>query len=211
VLLILIAMVPVAGLWLVMARQPRGRWVVTGALAGITAAAGALVILRPRAIIELSLASLLLGAAAVVAGRWGERRRLGPAGGARAVVPGYLLGGWLVLGLCAVLLAARPGPFFPATDEVLPAPDGMRATVEPQDDRDCGSGSCQVTIEITGRPGQSGADLRAELTRHLEARGWDTPCRPAGWLIDVSSECVELTVTGGRATVRLTGNRGDAG
>jgi hypothetical protein len=201
-----VAMVPLLGLWLVMSRLARSRWVVAATLVGITAGATVLAQVMPRVVIETSLVAPLLGALAVVGGRQYERRRLGP-GRARVVVPTFLLGGWLVSSLCAGLVVGLPAPFHPAADRVLPVPDGMRATVGPADDSACGWLSCRVTIDVTGRPGQSAGDLRAELTRHLEARGWGSGCRPVGWLLDGSTECVAIAVHGNRATIELTGNR----
>ncbi|XVU21130.1 hypothetical protein ACQPZJ_28100 [Actinoplanes sp. CA-054009] len=205
--LVFIVMTPVLLLWLVMARQPRSRLLVAAVLAAITAVAALVLCLAPRASLETLLAVPVLAALTVIGGRLAERRRLGPARGARSAVPAVLVAVWLPVGLCSLLALSVPGPFFPSTATVLPAPDGLRATVEPHGDGDCGSGTCQLTIEITGRPGQSTADLRAELTRHLRARGWGAGCRPVGWLLDASTACVELHVRDGRAAVVLSGNR----
>ncbi|MFF5081834.1 hypothetical protein ACFY36_32690 [Actinoplanes sp. NPDC000266] len=205
--LVCIVMAPVLPLWMVMARQPRSRWPVAALLAAIAAVAALGLWLAPRASLEILLAVPVLAALTVIGGRLAERRRLGPAQGARVAVPAFLVACWLPLSVCTLLVVSVPGPFFPSASTVLPAPDGMRATVEPHGDADCGSGTCQLTIEITGRPGQSAGDLRSELTRHLEARGWGSGCRPAGWLLDSSTACVELSVDDGRATVFLSGNR----
>ncbi|SNY66529.1 hypothetical protein [Paractinoplanes atraurantiacus] len=176
---------------------------VATVLTAIVAVAALALWLVPRASLEVLLAVPVLGGLTLIAARLFDR----PAVGARSAVPAFLVVGWLLVSLCALLVVSVPGPYFPATDTVLPAPDGLRATVHPHSDADCGSGTCQVTIEITGRPGQAAADLRSELTRHLKARGWGSGCRPTGWLLDGSTACVELSVSDGRATIFLTGNR----
>jgi hypothetical protein len=146
---------------------------------------------------------------AVAAGRLAERRRVDPETPRGVVVSTRLFAGWLLVVLCCAAVLGRPGPFFPAADQVLPLPDGLHATVLPYDDGNCGSGSCARTITVQGRPGQSGEDLYTEAKQHVEARGWGRGCRPAGWLLDRTTECVELTVDAGQVTISLSGNRDD--
>ncbi|MET0419196.1 MAG: hypothetical protein ABW022_24550 [Actinoplanes sp.] len=236
-MLVLVVMVPIVGLWLAMSRQPRSRWIVAATLVGITAAAFALGLVLPRAAIELTLAAPALGALTVIGGRLFERRRLRSAnggslrrpaanddqphppadgggrlvapadGGGRLGAPALLLGVLVLVEWAVVLVVSVPTTFRPAADKVLPLPDGMRAAVAPHDDSACDSVACRVRIDVTGRAGQSGAELEAELTRHLKARGWGDGCRPVGWLLDGSTECVELAADGNRATILLLGNR----
>ncbi|AEV84539.1 hypothetical protein ACWT_3516 [Actinoplanes sp. SE50] len=204
----LIALGPILLLWLLMSRAPRTRWIIAAGLAGQAATACLLFHVFPRGVLEISLSVLVLSVATAVTGRLVERRRLGPAKQTRVGVATHLLAGWSLLALLCGGGIARPGPFFPETDGVLPLPEGLHATVRPTHDADCGSGSCTRTITVTGRPGQRGDDLYDELKRHLEKRGWGSGCRPVGWLLDRSTACVELFVAGNEVTIDLSGNRG---
>ncbi|MEU7752312.1 hypothetical protein [Micromonospora sp. NPDC049171] len=207
--LIMLATGPILLLWLNMSRAPRIRWLVALFLAGLTALAATLIYFLPRGLLEISLVCVAVAALTVAAARLHERRRLGPVHRPGNVVSTYLLAGWLLVLLCCGVLLGRPGPFFPAADKVLPLPNGLQATVLPSDDGDCGSGSCQRRITVTGRAGQSGEDLYAEVKRHVEARGWGRGCRPVGWLLDRSTECVDLAMDAGQVTIILSGNRDD--
>jgi hypothetical protein len=209
VLLVLIAIGPILLLSLLMSRVPQIRWVTALIMTGLTAVAVTLIFLLPRGGREVLLACLVLALATVVCSRVAERRRLGPNRQTRAAVPSYLLAGWLFVVLCSLTMLWRPAPFYPAADTVLPLPDGLQATVNPVEDGDCGSGLCTRTITVTGRPGQTGQDLYAEMRRHLQARGWGAGCRPVGWLLDRASECVEVTPADGQVTIALSGSRDD--
>ncbi|WP_406061494.1 hypothetical protein [Micromonospora sp. NBC_00860] len=200
---------PILLMWLFMSRVPRIRWLVALCLAGLTVLAGTLIHFLPRGLWEISLTCLAVAVLVVVAARLYEHRRLGPGNQAGMVVSTRLLAGWLLVVLCCGAVLGRPGPFFPATDQVLPLPNGLQATVLPYDDGNCGSGSCQRTITVTGRTGQSGEDLYAEVKRHVKARGWGRGCRPVGWLLDRSTECIELAADAGQVTISLSGNRDD--
>lgn len=206
-LLVLIAIGPILLLWLLMSRMPRVRWLAALILTGLTAVAVTLIFLLPRGGREVLLACLVLALATVVFSRVVERRRLGRSRQTRVVVPSYLLTGWLFVVLCCSTMLWRPAPFFPLADTVLPLPDGLPATVNPVDDGDCSSGSCMRTITVTGRLGQTGQDLYSETRRHLKARGWGGGCRPVGWLLDPTTECVELSLADGQVTISLSGNR----
>ncbi|NMO54141.1 hypothetical protein HH310_23525 [Actinoplanes sp. TBRC 11911] len=197
-LLTLLLSVPLLVLWIAMSRAPRTRWTVSATIAGLAVIAGVTIYLVPRGTVEISLGWLVLSLSAVVAGHAIERRRVSA-----------LFAAWLVLTVLAGLVAWRPGPFYPATGGVLPLPDGLHATVQPTGDGDCGSASCSRTITASGRPGQSGDDLWAEVRQHVISRGWGHGCRPAGWLLDRSTECVELAVHDGLLTITLSGNRDD--
>lgn len=207
VLWVLIETGPILLFWLVMSRDPRVRWLTAAILAGQAAGASVLAHLLPRGLLEISLAALVLGLATALTGRLIERRRLGPARRARVGVATHLLAGWSLVALCTGAVLWQPAPFRPATDGVLPLPDGLHATVRPAGDGDCGSASCTRTITVTGRPEQADADLHAELERHVRTRGWGSGCRPVGWLLDRSTECVELAVRDGRVTISLSGSR----
>jgi hypothetical protein len=209
VLLVLLAIGPVLLLWLLMSRVPRVRWSAALILAGLTAVAVMLSSFLPRGGREILLSCLVLALATVILARSAERRRLGPSRQTRVLASAYLLAGWLFAVLCCLALLWRPGPFFPSADTVLPLPDGLRATVNPVDDGDCGPGSCTRTITVTGRQGETGQDLYSEVSRHLRAGGWGGGCRPVGWLLDRTTECVEVSLTDGRATILLSGNRDD--
>jgi hypothetical protein len=209
VLPVLIAVGPVLLLSLLTSRVPQIRWVTALILTGLIAVAVTLIFLVPRGGREALLACLVLALATVVSARVAERRRLGPSRQTRAVVPSYLLAGWLFVVLCCLTVLWRPAPFFPSADTVLPLPNGLQATVNPVDDGDCGSGLCTRTITVTGRLGQTGQDLYSDMRRHLQARGWGGGCRPAGWLLDRTTECVELSLTDGQVTVSLSGSRDD--
>jgi len=195
-------------LWLPMARTRRLRWLVAVGLASLTVAAALLAEAFPRGIFEIMLAALVVAVTVVAVASAAERRRLRPQPPPPRV-------SWLRMLFVVVLLAVlcgygallRPGPFFPPADAVLPLPAGLNATVEPSGDGDCGSGSCTRTITVTGRPGQSGDDLQAEVERHARTRGWTTACRPAGWLLDRTSACLLLTQQGDRLKISLSGTR----
>jgi hypothetical protein len=88
---------------------------------------------------------------------------------------------------------------------------GLTARVAPTGDGDCGSAACTRTITVAGRPGQSADALRAEVERHVRSRGWGTGCRPAGWLLNQATECLELTAVQDHLTIQLSGLRGPAG
>jgi hypothetical protein len=183
-------------LWLVMSHRPDRRRLVAVALVALLVAAAGLMLLLPRAAVEIALAAPVLGMLTVLAGRRAERRRTGP--------PAAVLGVWVLVVWVAVLMTQSPTPFQPSVDHVLPAPAGLQATVR---DGSCQWLYCEVRIDVAGRPGQSGDALQAELREHLKARGWGDGCRPVGWLLDGSTECVELAVDGNRATINLLGNR----
>jgi hypothetical protein len=203
VLFVLIVIGPVLLLWLPASRVPRIRRLIALVLVGLIAVTATLVHFLPRAGLEITLIGLLLALSAVLAGHLMGPRQ------ARAGWPTVLLAGWLSAVLCLGAIVLKPEPFFPATDLVLPLPPGLAATVDPYGDGACGTGSCSRTITVTGRPGQSGDDLRAELKRHVEARGWGTGCRPAGWLLDRTTACVELHRKDDRVTIVLSGDRDD--
>ncbi|MEV0897931.1 hypothetical protein [Actinoplanes sp. NPDC049802] len=209
-LLVLMLVGPMLLLWLVMSRTPWTRWIIAAGLAGQAAIAGMLVHFFPRGFLEISLSVLVLALATCVTGRLVERRRLGPAGQARVGVATHLLAGWSLVALLIGATLWRPAPFFPATDKVLPLPDGLRATVRSSGDANCGSGSCTRTITVTGRPGQGDDDLYEEVKRHVKKRGWSSGCRPTGWLLDQTAECVELAVVDNRVTIYLSGHRDDS-
>jgi hypothetical protein len=209
VLLVLIAIGPILLLWLLMSRVPRVRWLAALILTGLTTVAVTLIYLLPRGGREILLTCLVLALATVVLSRLAERRRLGPSRLTRVIVPSYLLAGWLFVVLCCSAMLWRPAPFFPSADTVLPLPDGLQATVNPVNDGDCGSGSCTRTITVTGRRGQTGQDLYWEMRTHLKARGWGGGCRPVGWLLDRTTECVELSLADGQVTIPLSGHRDD--
>jgi hypothetical protein len=206
-LLVLLVTVPMLPLWLLMSRLPRNWWLVVGFLAGQIAVAVLLVGFQPRGRFEISLACLVVMLSTTVVARLLERRRLGPAAQRRVIVSTNLLAGWVLIVLCLGGVLLRPGPFFPDADEVLPLPDGLHATVNPSGDRDCGSGSCERIITVTGRTGQTGDELYAEVKRHVEGRGWGPGCRPVGWLLDRSTECVELTRSETQTAIVLSGTR----
>ncbi|OKI86482.1 hypothetical protein A6A27_39960 [Micromonospora sp. CB01531] len=207
--LVMFAMGPTLLLWLPMSRVSRTRWLVALALAGLTALAATLIHFLPRGLWEISLACLAVALLVVAAARLAERRRRGPGSQAGVAVPTLLFAGWLLVVLCCGAVLGRPGPFFPAADRVLPMPDGLHATVHPYDDADCGSGSCMRTMTVRGRPGQSSEDVYAEVKWHVKARGWGRGCRPVGWLLDRTTECIELAVEGNQVTIFLSGNRDD--
>jgi hypothetical protein len=207
--LIVILTGPILLLWLAMSRTSRMRWIVAAALVGEAAIAGVLIDFLPRGFFEVALGVLILGVATVATGRLIDRRRLGPAGQTRVRVARHLLVGWALTALMCGGVVLKPGPFFPETDEVLPLPDGLHATVAPTDRGGCGSGVCSRTITVTGRPGQANDDLYAEIKRHVKARGWGSQCRPVGWLLVRTTECVELAARDGQVTIFLSGNRDD--
>jgi len=207
--LVLIVIGPILLLWLTMSRVPRVRWLTALILTGLALVAAALIYLLPRGVLEILFACVVLAPVTVVLSYVAERSQLGQSRHARVIVANCLLVGWLVVVLCCSVPLWRPGPFFPSADTVLPIPAGLHATVDQVDDGDCGSGSCTRTITVTGRPLQSGQDLYAEMRRHLKARGWGTGCRPVGWLLDRSTECVELYLAGDKVTIALAGDRDD--
>jgi hypothetical protein len=209
VLWVLVVTGPILLFWLVMSREPQLRWIIAALIVGQATMASMLVYFFPRAALEILLAAPVLGLVTAVSGRLIERRRLGPEGPARAGVATYLLAGWSLVALCGVAVVWQPAPFFPATDGALPLPDGLHAKVHPSDDGDCGSGSCTRTITVTGRPGQADDDLYAEVQRHVKTRGWGSGCRPVGWLLDPTTECIELAAKGNHVTIQLWGNRDD--
>ncbi|MEU4221851.1 hypothetical protein [Actinoplanes sp. NPDC026623] len=205
----LIVIGPILLLWLPMSRVPRIRRLIAVVLAVLIALAATLVHLLPRAVLEITLGGLVLALVTVLSGHLMEPRPTAAVRRTRVAVPAGLLAGWLLLVLCCGAIAVRPAPFFPTTDDVLPLPAGLRATAHPFDDGDCGSGACFRTITVSGRPGQSGADLYAELKRHVKAHGWGDGCRPVGWLLDHTTKCAELSVKDDRATITLSGSRDD--
>jgi hypothetical protein len=203
---------PLLLVWLPMARTRRVRWPVAACLAALTAGAALLVVAFPRGLFEASLAALVAAVTIIVVASVAEQRRL-----RSQPQPARI---WWLRTVSAVLLMAalclsgvllNPTPFAPPADKVLPMPAGLSATVDPFDDGDCGSGSCSRTITVTGRPGQSGDDLRAEVERHVRARGWGTECRPVGWLLDRATECLSLSAEADHLTIALSGNRGAPG
>ena len=101
----------------------------------------------------------MLALSAVVCGAVVEQVRLGPQRQARVVVSGTLLAGgcWLYSRVGTVIW--WPAPFYPATDQVLPLPGGLHATVQPAGAEDCGSASCTETMLSGNRDGLQ--DLRA--------------------------------------------------
>lgn len=198
---------PVLVLWLVMSRVPRIRWVVAAGLAAILVAVGVLAALLPRGSAEILVVGLLLAGGAVLAGRRAERRIAGPATGLRARAPAWLLGGWLGLLACGVGLMVRPGPFHPGAGLVLPLPGGLTAVAEPTGAGSCGTGMCTTHLTVTGRAGQTDADLISELRRHLESRGWGDGCRPVGWLLVPGRACANVVTHNGQVTISLTGLR----
>ncbi|MDI6104728.1 hypothetical protein QLQ12_39675 [Actinoplanes sp. NEAU-A12] len=197
--MISIAIGPVLLLWLMVARSPRARWTVASALAALIVLGGTLIERWPQARWEILLACLAPAVALVAKGRKRVRARL--AGG--------LLTGWILVALVGSAAILWPRPFFPSTDTVLPLPDGLRVTVEPYDDSDCRSGSCTRRLTVAGRDGQPEADLYAEVRGHLAARGWGQGCRPVGWLLDRSTQCVGVSVRGLTVVIALSGNRDD--
>lgn len=64
---------------------------------------------------------------------------------------------------------------------------------------------------MSGRPGQSGDKVYAEVLKHVEKRGWGHGCRPVGWLLVRSTECIELAMHDDQLTIMLDGSRGDLG
>ncbi len=197
-------MIPVLGLWFTMSRVPRCRWVVAAVIVGIAVVAAVLLgWVVPRARLEIQLAAPPAGVLAVIGGRLVERRILGPA---RRAAPPYVLGICMVTTSFIVLWAGVPVTFHPDAGTVLPLPDGMRAAAVPHNDGACDSIGCVSTIDVIAAD-RSGDKMKAELTRHLRARGWGSGCRPTGWLLDGSTECVEISVRDGGATIRLSGNR----
>ncbi|GLW27881.1 hypothetical protein [Actinoplanes regularis] len=202
-------LVPIVFLWLVMSREPRTRWTIAAGLAGQAAIATLLLHFFPRGAAEIALSALVLGLATVLTGRLIERGRLGPPKQIRVAVATFLVAGWSLMLLLGGVLLFKPAPFFPATDKVLPLPEGLHATVHPTGDGACGSGWCMQLISVTGRPGQADDDLYAEVRRHVKERGWGTGCRPAGWLLDRTTECVELAVRDHQVIIDLSGGRDD--
>ncbi len=209
VLLISIVAGPMFLLWLFMSRLSGVRWTVGAVLASLSVLGGLLALWQPRAVWEILIAVVVLGSSSVITGRWTERRRVG-----RAPVrwSANLFAGWLLIVLCGLGVLLRPGPFVPATDLVLPLPDCLTATPSSSEEGICGSGSCTRTITVTGRPGQSGADLLSEVRAHLQVRGLpDQACRPMGWLLDTSATCVELSTSDTAVTIALSGARSAPG
>lgn len=197
-------------LWLPATRNPRRRWRVAAILAAIAVAAAVLARLVPIATAEASLGGYAL--AVLVAGvAWGWEPKSVAGAWGRAPEPGrrrwpMLVGAGLTLVLlCLTAVFLRPEPFTPSAEEILPLPDGLTATVE---DGGCGSGACTRYLGVTGRPGQSPADLTAELGRHLKARGWDADCRRAGWILVRGRECAYVVDGGDKVSIELSGTRG---
>ncbi|ROP27560.1 hypothetical protein EDD30_0237 [Couchioplanes caeruleus] len=209
-LLVLILIGPILLLWLVMSREPRMRWIIAASLAGQAAIATMLVHFFPGGFFEISLSVLVLALATALTGRLVEGRRLGPARQARVSAATHLLAGWSLVALLCGAILWRPAPFFPATGGVLPLPDGLHATVRPADDADCGSQSCTRTITVTGRTGQADNDLYNEVKRHVKERGWGSGCRPIGWLLNQTIECVGLAVTEHKVIIHLSGSANDS-
>ncbi|WP_212998869.1 hypothetical protein [Winogradskya consettensis] len=194
--------------WLVIARSGRVRWPVAAALVLVGGAAWLGVRAFPLGTAEINLGSLVLAVVLVAAGREVERRTLGPGPRLRVVWPFRLLAtASLLLVCCASSDWIRPAPFFPGSDVVLPLPSGLHATVEPHDGTDCGTGVCTAHLTVAGRPGQSPADLQAELRVHARTRGWTSDCRPAGWILTRGQECLSIDVTPTGAQITLEGSR----
>ncbi|WP_203835551.1 hypothetical protein [Winogradskya humida] len=194
--------------WLVIARSGRVRWPVAAALVLLGGAAWLGVRAFPLGTAEINLGGLVLAVALVAAGREVERRTLGPGPRLRVVWPFRVLASLsLLLVCCASSDWIRPEPFFRGSDVVLPLPAGLHATVEPHDAADCGTGVCTAHITVTGRPGQSAADLQAELRAHARTRGWTSDCRPAGWILTKGQECLTVGLTSAGAQITLEGSR----
>jgi hypothetical protein len=195
-LLPLLLIGPLLVLWLPMARTRRARLVVAAILTAVIAAAVLLSGVLPRSRFEITLFALLAAVALITVMTIVEQRRRGSRPQppriwwVRTLAAVALM---VALGLFGVLIAPRG--FIPPVEDVLPLPDGLTAVAAPGS---CGSSVCTRSITVTGRPGQSTADLETEIARHLVARGWTTECRPAGWLLDRGTTCARrngLTIT----------------
>ncbi len=208
VLLVAIVTAPILLLWLPMSRSSRMRQSVGLALIGEIVLAAALAHFLPRGLFEISLSCVVLSLLIVVVARLKERRQRDPEPRGRGTVATRLLAVWIVTVLCVGAVIGKPEPFYPAGETILPLPAGLRAADQLIG---CGSGSCTRKITVTGRPGQSGEDLQAELTRHSDSRGWTGGCRPVGWLLNRSSECIDVVRNGDQVTIFLSGNRGGLG
>ncbi|BCY06078.1 hypothetical protein [Actinoplanes sp. L3-i22] len=80
----------------------------------------------------------------------------------------------------------------PAPDGVLPLPDGLRGVQEGPTGREaCGNATCITYVRVTGRPGQSDADLAAEVRRHIASRHADG-CHRLGLLVDRRKLCTSV-------------------
>lgn len=49
------------------------------------------------------------------------------------------------------------------------------------------------------------------MLKHVEKRDWGHGCRPVGWLLVRSTECLELAVHDDQLTIMLEGSRDDLG
>lgn len=192
---------PLLVLWWATARSRSAGATVTGVIVAVGVFTELGRWLAPPAILEVTLAGLLLTLLTITVGRLVERARLGPATSARTGWTYSLAIAFGVLVLCGCWgTTYQPGPFYPAADLAGPIPAGLTAV---ENAGNCGSGLCSYSITVTARPGQSGADLHHELTGHIR-----TGCRPIGWLIDRRTACVWLDRPAGYTVgILLEGSR----
>jgi hypothetical protein len=118
---------------------------------------------------------------------------------AALIITGALVLGFCCGGLDIFLTDEVPAP---SSAELFPLPADMHAAPAkgPNGENGCDNGphACWTYYRITGRPGESAADLTGRIQRHLrEAKGWDVqrPCRPVHWLTQQSPTdfCINVT------------------
>ncbi|MEV4627824.1 hypothetical protein AB0J90_16205 [Micromonospora sp. NPDC049523] len=202
--------------WLLGARTRRVGWIVGLALVGWLATLILLVAVFPRAGAEAVLGSLLGAALIVAVGHAVEDRRVGgttPVRGAglRRFSMASAIG---VTGVCAplVILGLNTDPFIPSADELLPVPAGLVASVDRTDGTSCGSGVCDVSVSVRSGSGQPVGEVQRLVRDHLSARGWrldddGRSCRPAGWLLDRRTTCVDVRQNAALVRVTIEGHR----
>ena len=168
-----------------------------------------------RARWEVLISYAPVAAALMWLGSMADRRRLGPRRSSDRMVTGTVIAGVHlgILLMCgsgfAVMLNTEP--FLPRANEVLPLPAGM--VLVSDEDSGCGSGTCTRRLTITSDDERPATELYRDVVNHVRReRGWDLDrsagCRPAGWLLDHTTLCVQVGIGGPHdVSVALTGEQ----